>query len=195
VDTEAEISLRSLVPGDFASLTVASLPDLSDGTLGWSAVPCEVVRSGHVISGREVMSEQSLVAYESGLNKNIAPSALITVVLGDVATVEQNLFTHDDALGGLPVTDQSAFYVGQIVGLRDAAGVLISGTQEIIDITADEIELDGDFGGLMVAGCVLVLPIMTSALAADVTSYGFLGLASDNSILTGESDLNEYGEI
>lgn len=177
VELETDASLLSTVPGDLVDVTHADLPDLTDGTRGWSAVP------GLVLECRRKLDDRSgpviawtLLCYPGRLGGRIAPSALIASVASNTATVEANEYTEADAAGELPATDAAAFTTGDkvILATVDGARVGGGGTQTVVSVSGDDIELDGNFGGELIAGRVLVFADRADAASQQYTGYVYL---------------------
>lgn len=192
--TESDIQLRTEGPGAVVLVSANSLPDLASGTLGWSDVPAQILSRAIRIDEDGATVSHDLKAYDLRPVRNIGPSALVESVAGDTATVRTNLFSQADALGLLPDSDAGSFSVGQVLSAVAASGVAISGTQTIVSISGDDIELDGDFGGSLAAGHILCLAEYADAQATDLDTYGYIGLLSAGSI-EGTGELHETGEI
>ena len=139
-------------PGDLIKLTHSQLPSLIDGTRGWTDVVCEIISKKVEINESFVGIHWEVLGWETaGRYGRICPSAMIVSTDGSDATVEDNRYTDpaSPANATMPVEDQLGFADGDLVQLRDRAGVLIVTTpayQTVSSAGSPLITLDGDFG-------------------------------------------------
>lgn len=157
----ASHSLIDFSPGDYATLTLERLPDLSAGAFGWNGRLVQARRSD--VQLRPPRVELELAVYDGrdrlGL---IAPSAKVVSVSTDDTfwdvTVLENAHTVADEGTGLPTKDTAAFRVGQRVRLLSAIGTPVAGEGEVLGLTDDTITIDmGDIASAPVVGTVVVL--------------------------------------
>ena len=105
----------------------------------------------------------------------ISPSAAVSSVSTNTATVVANRFTSSDAQGGLPTTDAEAFEVGAIVRLVDSSGADVGGTTQTVSaVSGNDITLDGNFGGNLAADTVLTLADADESGSTERGRYVFL---------------------
>lgn len=144
--------------GDVGELTHAQVPDPSTGTRGVTDLQVELrSKTVHVQPGN-VSIDHVVRAERKGRYGLIAPSALIVSVAADgssrIITVEQNYYTEPEAdIAGLPVTDASAFTVGDSLELHNRAGTRDgSSSATITAISGNTITVNSDFGGALDSG-------------------------------------------
>lgn len=174
--------------GDVVAVTLPGAPNL-DGTRSWSGQRLEVEE--RELQPQDASYRTRAVGFGIALSiRKICPAAWVSSSLGNVATVLANRYTQADATGGLPVTDAAAFTVGDIVRLRYSNGSLVdAATQEITDITGNDITLDGDFGGSLTSGTVLCYADQDEVTTDQNDGWAFESLKTDP-----EGDLCIYGE-
>lgn len=197
LEVEGDIDLArytSLPVGTLASITLNELPNFSTGTRGWDGVQAEMLeRELRISVGGEdsdgIYLHARLLGYGPAIKVGrISASANITAVNSVViCTVTANRFTQDDAAGGLPTTDASAFAVDDIVQLLNRDGTDGGGgqTQLILDITGNDITLDGNFGGNLAANKILVYANADDAVAQQTDDFAFFADEDDQTVGTG----------
>lgn len=145
--------------GTQIDITHADMPNLSNGTRGWTSVAGEVNQVGFKLSPEEGMwFDWQAISYGPNFRAGrIAPAARIVSVASaggghyDV-TVTTNRFTQGDATG-MPGSDSRAFYADDVLKLCTRAGVSVTGTgAKIVSISGDVIRVDADFGGGLTVG-------------------------------------------
>lgn len=146
--------------GDYALLTHPDLVDRRNRRRGvenlvlWLASIRPDLSTGEII----YKALSFAVAGRFGL---VPPSAAVDSVAGAVATCDSNRYTDASAPLSLtlPTRDVEAFNVTDVCQVTNTAGVPLDGgsTQVLlsIDSGADELELDGDFGGALAAGTIV----------------------------------------
>lgn len=172
VTFETDISLHGTYVGTVFAVSNAELPNTLLGTRGWTSVPCAITERTLVL-GEHGASFRWVVLGSGHLPRTgrIAPSAIITSVVSNTATVAANRYTSTDASGELPSTDASAFTAGDILALAALDGVRSGSTQTISSITGNDIALNGNFGGTLASGKVLIYADRGDAAAQQYNSF------------------------
>lgn len=199
--------------GDTAAVTIPELVNMRDATRGWSGVQCQLLERSIVLEGDrdDAASPGTPVGATGAYLKvrsqaygpearvgRVAPAAVCDGGGGAVWSFEANIYTHADALGGLPTTDVAAFSVGDVVTLVDAAGVVngAAGTETIVDVNVgtNELEFTGDFNGELGIGSIVAFTTSSNASAEQRARYAFIASKTDQ-VIPGSGDLaNVYGE-
>lgn len=199
IELDLFMDKSTLAVGDLAELTLAEMPDMSAGTRDWTSVVCEKLEGevrvplndcAHVATRLRGYGPGSLVA-------KVCPSAYITAVSTNTATVSANRYTESDATGGLPTTDAAAFAVGDVVRLvaldgQDTGG----GTQVITGISGNDITLDGNFSANLTTGEVLVYAGFDDVDTSNGQDTDFAYMSDRSTTTKGTSgEPNVYGEV
>lgn len=192
----SDIQNRTIGPGNVVNLTCSNLPNLEDGTMGWTSVPCIALEGQPQVSDEQASVSHRLVVYNASSRvRNVAPAAVISSVSTNTATMHANKFSETDATEGMPQTDAAGFSVGMVVELRNPDGTeTVAGTQTVTNVSGNDITLDGNFSGSLASGKVLVLAQHDSARTEDKATYAHAGSLTGHDILSG-GDLLEYGEL
>ena len=140
-------TLYSVLPGDVGRLTLDEIPHPITGRRGVEDMAVEVLGVEESLAGKGELT-LDLLGYPMGVRiGRIAPSARSTgssASGGDTAvTVEANRYTCPDAGDGLPTTDAEAFTEGDVVQVRDSAGVASGSTRTVVSIAGNVITLSG----------------------------------------------------
>lgn len=197
LDLDTDLAQMLTDAGDTRRLTFPQLPVRATGTRGWVQVPIEILaKRPDPRQGR--ISWNALSFAVGGRFGLIAPSAVINgAPSGNVATCHQNRFTNP-AETSLPNRDVLGFTIGDRVRLRALAGTIVATTPayqtvQSINGPANQITLDGNFGGAWVSGHVLVPAGYDSAVQAQRDLYVFYG---DDTLTVGSASdpAYTYGE-
>jgi len=184
VEVNVDLSAHDSVPGDAWIVTQAELPALDTGTRGWTSIRTSLLK-------RAVRHEVGRGWYIAAVTKGygptikvgrVGPSAHVASFASDTATVTENRYTQSDAPSSLPSTDASAFQVGDICYLLDTDLTPFGGGpdfQEILSITSNDIEFDGDFGGNLAADTIIVHAGYDDSIEDIKTKYAFYSDATD----------------
>lgn len=157
--------------GSLVKVKLDELPDLNAGVRGWTAVSAELLEREAIFDappsdenegeriGECAYIRAKLLGYGDGIHVGrVCPSARVSSVSVNDATITQNRYTHSDVLGGLPVTDAKGFAIGDVLKLKAVDGLdLAAGArQTITNIVGNVISLNGNFGGALAADRILV---------------------------------------
>jgi hypothetical protein len=167
-------------------------------------VPCEIVGRELRVNDDEVLLHWSLVAFPQTRIGRIPPSAYISAISGPdgsghyTLTVELNLYTDPNALGGLPTDDAAAFRVNDVVTVlnTDGSDASSANTQEVQSISGQLIVIDGNFAGNLAAGQVLVFGDRADAISAQYDYFVYEAATTDSPPNIGSSTDEpwRYGE-
>lgn len=193
---------EAALAGVLADVTLPELPNMR-GSRGWAGVVAEIMEreprlesaKGGQASGATLWLRLRRYAESLRLGR-IAPSAHVSGVAGDVATVLDGRYTRTDTPGGLPLEDQLAFDVGDMVRLINPDGSpAAAGVEDIRDITADEITLSGNFGGSLAPGLVLTTADADDATPEQRARYVFAADMATQTIGTTADQVWRWGEV
>ena len=182
IDVEYDLSLWNTKIGDAVAITLDEMPNQAATVRGWSSIQCELTEREPIIDedgGARIRAH--LIGFtQSSNNGRIAPSAHIisasTSAPNEVLTVTANQYTDTDALGsGVPTSDAAGFVTGDVVRCYNAAGVKQSGTntQAVVSVAGNTITIDGDFGGLTLAGLILVFANYDDSIAQQREKFAY----------------------
>lgn len=187
---------------DTVLLTHAQLVDDTLGVRGVTRRPCYVTSKTIVVAGDDAHVELVLTSFQTaGSFAGVAPAAVVRDVDTFTATCHENRFTDPDVPSGLGLstTDVGAFEVGDVVRLRKLDGVIATSTPATqvvvsVDTSTHKLELDGDFGGELIAGRVLVYADWDKQT---LDQHGLVSYADPATKALGAADLDPaftYGE-
>jgi hypothetical protein len=168
---------ESLNLGELAGVTYAQAPDFSASSRGWTDVPAICLQRG--IRLRDQAAPEinlQLESYGQGTSVGqVTPSAVIDSVSSDTATVLANRYTSASPISGQADTAAGGFAAGDVVGLRnlDGSDAGSSGTQVVLSVSGNDIELDGDFTGALAANLVLEWVAYASAAEQQQTTGAY----------------------
>lgn len=180
IDCDASMEAFAATAGDTASITLAEAPNMEDATRGWTSRIAQVmereVRFEGDREGAPLGAYMRIRAETYGDRVRIgviAPSAVVTSVSTNTATVAANRFTASDNTDSLPTTDAAAFAVNDVVKLCSLNGAaLASGaTQVVSSISGNDITLDGNFGGALASGTVITYADRDDTTATQYNKY------------------------
>lgn len=189
-----DYSVWNVGVGDIEAVTLPEAPDMRAGARGWTAMQCEVrERSINMDLNRGVWIEHHIRAYgQAARVGRRSASAYIDSVSGSTATVVTNLYTRPDAVG-LPTTDAAAFQVDDVVRLINLDGTEAdAGTQAVVSVSGDDVELDGDFSGSLAQDLVLVFANADEVTSDQIDNYAFR--ANEDTITVDGGEPYVYGE-
>ncbi|TXH42466.1 MAG: hypothetical protein E6Q97_35710 [Desulfurellales bacterium] len=143
-----DLEQRSVQHSDLIAFTYSQIRNLETGTTGVTDLICKIVSKAVDFSEGEIHWE--MIAIPGGRQGRIAPSARISSVASNTATVAANRYTETGARGGLPTSDAASFAPGDRVCLQNRAGqtfVTTPAYQTVSSVGTNTITLDGNFGG------------------------------------------------
>jgi hypothetical protein len=202
VDGDFDASVWSGLPlGDVGELTLAELPNLAAGLRGWDSVLVQHLEAeprGQEGAGGGFYTNSRMLGYGPDVRiGRVAPSAhIVEVSDGVIAIVTTNRYTHTDAQSPLPTNDAAGFHVDDVVRILNLDGTDAGGgaTETVVSVAGDDIELSGDFGGLMAAGQVLDYANYDDADPQQTSRYAFMSDATNLTPGSSNDDAWLYGE-
>lgn len=180
IDFDASMEAFAATAGDTASITLAEAPNMEDATRGWTSRLAQVmereVRFEGDTQGTPLGAYMRIRAETYGDRVRIgviAPSAVVTSVSTNTATVAANRFTASDNTDSLPTTDAAAFAVDDVVKLcsLDGAALASGATQIVSSISGNDITLDGNFSGALASGTVITYADRDDTTATQYNKY------------------------
>lgn len=192
INVTTDLSLEATEAGDFVYLTHSQFPDMTNGTRGVTNLLCKVLSKEVRVDPDGARIDWEIISYNQEARVGrVSPSAMITSVASNTATVEENRYTDPDALGDdITEPDANAFTVGDVVRLVDTSGVPIGTspeTQTIQSISGNDIELDSNFGGAAEFASGYVIEYANADDQAEQQQNGYVSMADDPS--DGSSDV------
>lgn len=154
-------------PGSFLRLTYSQIPDMSTGLRGTLTTDWLVTSVEPDVEAGELLVR--CVTNPSGLLTGlVAPSGRIASASGADITLTANRYTDPSSIDGLPTVDAAAFEVGDVVWIRDRAGVAIvtsPTTNTVLAVDGNVLTLAADWAAYATAG--RILEVATFANASD----------------------------
>ena len=159
IDLAYDISHLSATIGDSVALKMEGVPNLATGERGWGTVYGRLTEKEPTIDddlGAHIRGK--IMAYPRSVQvARVAPSAVITNVSTNDATVSANVYTQTDNGNGLATSDGVAFSATDVVriyntdGTRAAAGA----TETVSGVVGNVVSLSGNFGGALASDLIL----------------------------------------
>lgn len=154
-------------PGSFLRLTYSQIPDMSTGLRGTLTTDWLVTSVEPDVEAGELLVR--CVTNPSGLLTGlVAPSGRIASASGADVTLTANRYTDPSSIDGLPTVDAEAFEVGDVVWIRDRAGVAVvtsPTTNTVLAVDGNVVTLASDWSAYATAG--RILEVATFANASD----------------------------
>lgn len=191
------------VVGGLAAITIPEVVNFRDATRGWTSYQCQLRERKPTLEGMRdgggVGAYMAIRAQAYGPEAKvgrICPAAVCTGGGGFIWTFAANRYTHSDAVDDLPTSDAAAFQIGDICRLVDEAGVEdgSSGTETIVDIVGNDIELTGDFNGNLGIGGILIFAGADDVTSDQLARFAFMSDRATQTVGATGAPAYVYGE-
>lgn len=188
IETRTGIDQHSVLPGALVGLTNDELPDTATGLRGWSDVACEVVSRELAVNEDAAGFSFGLLAFTESRIGRVSASGYILGTSGPDGSgdftldLADNVYTDSQSLGLLPTLDADAFRAGDVVTLAnlDGSDAASTTTQIVQSVTGSQAVIDGNFGGALTAGAVLVFSDRAASVTAQHDFFVYFAATTDS---------------
>ncbi len=207
IEVVTDLSQQNVLPGQLLYLTHEQIPDLTTGVRGVTNLICRVLEKGEPEVGEDFVGIRwVLIAYGAGGRfGRVTPAAGISGAASSVGggnydvPVHANRYTDPNARGGLPTNDALGFRVGDRVRLKTRGCmpiVTVPAYQTVVARSANNVRLDGNFGGhaSLASGTVLAFVNANVSTAQQLARYVHLADRANRTVGSGTQTPWTYGE-